>query len=46
MAMTGFEKQFVNRRQVAERNNPNVSTRLEQLDISKINDVLEIGCGV
>ncbi|HUV92401.1 MAG TPA: class I SAM-dependent methyltransferase [Anaerolineales bacterium] len=46
MAMTGFEKQFVNRRQKAERNITNVSTRLEQLDISNINDVLEIGSGV
>lgn len=46
MAMTGFEKQFVNRRQKAERNIKNVSARLEQLDISNINDVLEIGSGV
>jgi len=41
--MTGFEKQFINRRQKAKRNITNVSTRLEQLDISNINDVLEIG---
>jgi ubiquinone/menaquinone biosynthesis C-methylase UbiE len=46
MAMTGFEKQFVNRRQKAQRNITNVSTRLEQLDISNINDVLEIESGV
>jgi cyclopropane fatty-acyl-phospholipid synthase-like methyltransferase len=46
MAMTGIEKKFVNRRQKAERNITNVNTRLEQLDISNINDVLEIGCGV
>jgi SAM-dependent methyltransferase len=46
MAMTGFEKQFVNRRKKAERNIKNVSARLEQLDISNINDVLEIGSGV
>jgi len=46
MAMTWFEKQFVNRRQVAEHNITSLSTRLEQLDISNINDVLEIGSGV
>ena len=45
MAMTRLEKQFVNRDRKAERNIEKLSQCLEKLDIQKIHQVLEIGCG-
>jgi ubiquinone/menaquinone biosynthesis C-methylase UbiE len=45
MAMTRFEKQFVNRDSKAERNIEKVNQCLEKLDIHNIHQVLELGCG-
>lgn len=46
MAMTKFEKVFVNRERKADRNIGKVRTRLEQLDVENLHDVLELGCGI
>jgi ubiquinone/menaquinone biosynthesis C-methylase UbiE len=46
MAMTRFEKLFVNRREKTERNIETVQNRLHSLNIQNIHDVLEIGCGI
>ena len=45
MAMTGFEKRLVNRDRVSQRNINRVSQCLEKLDVQKIHQVLELGCG-
>jgi ubiquinone/menaquinone biosynthesis C-methylase UbiE len=45
MAMTRLEKRFVNRDRKAERNIEKVNQCLEKLDIHKIHQVLELGCG-
>lgn len=45
MAMTRLEKRFVNRDRKAKRNIKKVSLCLEKLDIQKIHQVLELGCG-
>lgn len=44
--MTKVEKLFVNRGKKAERNLRRVQQALQYVDISKIHDVLEIGCGI
>lgn len=46
MAMSNFEKLFVNREGKGRRNVAKVKQRLEHLDTSSIHDVLEIGCGI
>lgn len=46
MTMSGFEKLFVNREGKGRRNALKVKQRLEALDLSSIEDVLEIGCGI
>jgi len=46
MAMTGIEKRFVNRERKAQRNKDMVELWFEQLDVNKIHDVLELGCGI
>jgi len=46
MAMTRFEKLFVNRDRKAKRNIEKVCTHLEQMDIGNLHDTLELGCGI
>jgi len=46
MAMTSFEKRFVNRQKKGGRNIARVRDVFTQIDLSNIHDVLEIGCGV
>ena len=46
MAMTGFEKLFVNHQKKGDRNIEIVRNRLNSLNIQNIHDVLEIGCGI
>lgn len=46
MAMTSFEKLFVNRERKANRNIEKVRTRLEQMDVENLHDVIELGCGI
>ena len=46
MAMTRFEKLFVNRQKKGDRNIEAVRNRLIGLNIQDIHDVLEVGCGV
>jgi ubiquinone/menaquinone biosynthesis C-methylase UbiE len=46
MAMTRFEKLFVNRERKGQRNIEKVRTRLEQLPIENLHDALELGCGI
>lgn len=46
MAMTRFEKLFVNRQEKGARNIEAVRNRLIGLNIKNIHDVLEVGCGV
>ena len=46
MAMSRFEKLFVNRQGKGRRNASKVRQGLESLDIEAIHDVLEIGCGI
>jgi ubiquinone/menaquinone biosynthesis C-methylase UbiE len=46
MAMTRFEKMFVNRERKANRNIGKVRTRLKQLDVENLHDALELGCGI
>jgi ubiquinone/menaquinone biosynthesis C-methylase UbiE len=46
MKMTQFEKRFVNRRKKAEHNINKIRTALDKIDSGKINNVLEIGCGI
>jgi len=46
MAMTRFEKIFVNRERKGERNIEKVRTLLEQLGVENLNDALELGCGI
>jgi len=46
MAMTRFEKLFVNRQKKGDRNIETVRNRLIGLNIHNIHDVLEVGCGV
>lgn len=46
MAMTRFEKRFVNREEKTERNIEIVQNRLQSLNTQNIHDVLEIGCGI
>lgn len=45
MAMTGLEKLFVNRQKKAQANIERLGSRLGDLDIASIQDVIEIGCG-
>ena len=45
MAMTKLEKQFVNQERKAKRNIKKVNQCLEQIDLQKIHQVLELGCG-
>ena len=45
MAMTKFEKLFVNRQKKGDRNIEIARNRLNGLNIQNIHDVLEIGCG-
>ncbi|MBN2399665.1 MAG: class I SAM-dependent methyltransferase [Candidatus Aminicenantes bacterium] len=45
MKMTEFEKRFVNRREKAEGNIKKVRQCFEYIDIGKVNNVLELGCG-
>jgi ubiquinone/menaquinone biosynthesis C-methylase UbiE len=46
MAMTKFEKSFVNRRRKAKRNIEKLQQRLAGIDTGRIHDVLELGCGI
>lgn len=46
MKMTKIEKQFVNRKKQAEGNIKKIQKAFEQLEIAKINTVLELGCGI
>ncbi len=46
MAMTRFEKLFVNHQKKGDRNIEAVRNRLIGLNIQNIHDVLEVGCGV
>jgi ubiquinone/menaquinone biosynthesis C-methylase UbiE len=46
MAMTRFEKLFVNHQRKAERNIDLVRNRLHSIDLQNVRDVLEIGCGI
>jgi len=46
MAMSKFEKRFVNRQKKGQRNIENVRQGLAQLDVNRIRDVLELGCGI
>ena len=46
MKMTKFEKRFVNRKKKADGNIKNVRQHLEHIEIERINNVLELGCGV
>ena len=46
MAMTKFEKLFVNRQEKGNRNIEAVRNMVNGLNIQNIHDVLEIGCGV
>jgi ubiquinone/menaquinone biosynthesis C-methylase UbiE len=45
MAMTGIEKQFVNRSGKGQKNIEKIKQRLEDLDEKEIHQVLELGCG-
>ena len=45
MRMTRLEKLFVNRVKQAEGNIKRVRERLQQVDVQRIHDVLELGCG-
>jgi len=46
MAMTRFEKLFVNRERKGRRNIEKVRSRLEQLPIENLHNALELGCGI
>ncbi|MBU0511631.1 MAG: class I SAM-dependent methyltransferase [Chloroflexi bacterium] len=46
MAMTKLEKRFVNRQEKGRRNIKKVRQGLAQLDVNRIRDVLELGCGI
>jgi SAM-dependent methyltransferase len=46
MAMSRFEKLFVNRQSKGRRNSRKVRERLENLDTEEIREVLELGCGI
>lgn len=46
MEMTRFEKYFVNREAKARRNFEAVCRHLSALEVDKIHDVLELGCGI
>ncbi|MGD8553857.1 MAG: class I SAM-dependent methyltransferase [Anaerolineales bacterium] len=46
MAMTGFEKRFVNRPKKGERNARIVRRHLQNLGTDRIHDALELGCGI
>ena len=44
--MTKIEKRFVNRKKKAEGNIRKIQRAFQQIEIEKINTVLELGCGV
>jgi len=46
MKMTKIEKQFVNRKKKAEGNIKKIQYAFQQIEIAKINTVLELGCGI
>ncbi len=46
MEMTQIEKRFVNRRKKSEGNIKKIRSAFQQIEIKKINTVLELGCGV
>lgn len=46
MEMTGFEKYFVNRETKVRRNIEAVRQCLSEIDIGRVQDVLELGCGI
>ena len=46
MKMTRIEKRFVNRKKKAEGNIKRIQSAFLQIDMGKINTVLEIGCGI
>jgi ubiquinone/menaquinone biosynthesis C-methylase UbiE len=46
MKMTRIEKQFVNRKKQAEGNIKKIQTAFQQIELEKINTVLELGCGI
>ena len=46
MKMTNIEKHFVNRKKKAEGNIKKIQYAFQQLEIEKINTVLELGCGI
>jgi len=46
MAMTRFEKIFVNRERKGQRNIQKVRSRLDQLPVENLHNTLELGCGI
>ena len=46
MKMTKIEKRFVNRKKKAEKNIKKIQYAFQQIEIEKINNVLELGCGI
>ena len=46
MKMTRFEKRFVNRKKKSKRNIETIESDLKLIDLTKINTVLELGCGI
>ena len=44
--MTKIEKQFVNRKKKAKGNIKKIQYAFQQIEIEKINTVLELGCGI
>ena len=46
MKMTKIEKRFVNRKKKSEGNIKKIQHAFQQIEIEKINTVLELGCGI
>jgi len=46
MKMTKIEKRFVNRKKKADGNIKKIQHAFQQIEIKKINTVLELGCGI
>ena len=46
MKMTQIEKHFVNRKKKAEGNIKKIRSAFQQIELEKINNVLELGCGI
>ena len=46
MKMTRIEKRFVNRKKKSEKNIEKIKSDFKLIDLTKINTILELGCGV